>query len=105
MIYWKDGDESVAYVFDLEENLVGGPGQFTELRDTYASKGHVVEECLPEEKWDGETGFIHLSVDKCLEPNMPRQAFLCGPPLMIEAVTRVLEDKGLLPEEIFYDEF
>ncbi|MHC4866338.1 MAG: FAD-binding oxidoreductase, partial [Planctomycetota bacterium] len=59
----------------------------------------------PEEKWDGETGFIHLSVDKYLEAGVPRQAFLCGPPLMIEAVTRVLKEKGVAGEDIFYDEF
>ena len=59
----------------------------------------------PDEKWDGETGFIHLSVDKSLEPNVPRQAFLCGPPPMIEAVMKVLEEKGLTEEDIFYDEF
>jgi Na+-transporting NADH:ubiquinone oxidoreductase subunit F len=55
------------------------------------------------EKWDGETGFIHLSVDKHIEAGVPRQAFLCGPPLMIEAVTRVLQEKGT--DDIFYDEF
>jgi Na+-transporting NADH:ubiquinone oxidoreductase subunit F len=59
----------------------------------------------PEETWDGETGFIHLAVDKHLEPNVARQAFLCGPPPMIEAVTRVLHEKGLAPDDIFYDEF
>ena len=57
------------------------------------------------EQWDGETGFIHLSVDKYLDPEMKRQAFLCGPPLMIEAVTRVLEEKGLKEKDIFYDKF
>jgi Na+-transporting NADH:ubiquinone oxidoreductase subunit F len=56
-----------------------------------------------DEKWDGQTGFIHLSVDKYLEPGIRRQAFLCGPPLMIEAVTRVLKEKGT--SDIFYDEF
>lgn len=70
---------------------------------------HVIyalsDELGPEEKWDGETGFIHLSVDKYLKPGVPRQAFLCGPPLMIDAATRVLEEKGLKPEDIFYDEF
>jgi len=50
-------------------------------------------------------GFIHLAVDRYLEPDMPRQAFLCGPPMMIEAVTRVLEEKGLDSKDIFYDEF
>ena len=59
----------------------------------------------PEETWDGETGFIHLSVDKHLEAGMKRQAFLCGPPPMIEAVTHVLEEKGLVEEDIFYDKF
>ncbi|MHC4510446.1 MAG: FAD-binding oxidoreductase [Planctomycetota bacterium] len=82
--------------------------QFKELERKH-SNFHVVyalsDELGPEEKWDGETGFIHLSVDKCLEAGVARQAFLCGPPLMIEAVTRVLEEKGLLPEDIFYDEF
>jgi len=58
-----------------------------------------------DEKWDGETGFIHLSVDKYLEAGVTRQAFLCGPPPMIEAVTRVLKEKGLTSKDIFYDEF
>ncbi len=55
--------------------------------------------------WAGETGFIHLSVDKHLDPEVPRQAFLCGPEPMIDAVTRVLEDKGLDPHDVFYDKF
>ncbi len=59
----------------------------------------------PEESWDGESGFIHLSVDRCLEPGVKRQAFLCGPPPMVEAVTHVLKEKGLVDEDIFYDEF
>jgi Na+-transporting NADH:ubiquinone oxidoreductase subunit F len=57
------------------------------------------------EKWAGETGFIHLEVDKKLEKGIRRQAFLCGPLPMIEAVTRVLEEKGVNAEDIFYDEF
>ncbi len=60
----------------------------------------------PEERWDGETGFVHLSVDKHIEPGgAKRSAFLCGPPPMIEAVMKVLADKGFTPEDIFYDEF
>lgn len=59
----------------------------------------------PDERWEGETGFIHLAVDKYLQPGAKRQAFLCGPPPMIEAVTRVLLDKGLRESDIFYDRF
>lgn len=57
------------------------------------------------EKWSGETGFIHLSVDKYLESNIKCQAFLCGPPPMIEAVIEVLKSKGLKDSDIFYDKF
>ncbi len=55
--------------------------------------------------WDGETGFVHLAVNKHLEPDVKRQAFLCGPPPMIDAVTTVLHQKGLQPKDIFYDKF
>jgi Na+-transporting NADH:ubiquinone oxidoreductase subunit F len=56
--------------------------------------------------WTGDTGFIHLSLARRLEGVNPnRQAFLCGPPPMIEAVMGVLEDKGVKEENIYYDRF
>jgi len=58
-----------------------------------------------EENWDGETGFIHLSVDKHFSAAHKSQAFMCGPPPMIDAVTQILEKKGLQEEDIFYDKF
>ena len=70
---------------------------------------HVIyglSEPKDDDDWDGETGFIHLSLDKMIEADGgKRQAFLCGPPPMIDAVTRVLQAKGLTGEDIFYDEF
>lgn len=56
-------------------------------------------------EWDGERGFIHESVGKHVKEGAGKQAFLCGPPVMIEAVTRVLLAKGLTRDRIFYDEF
>ena len=80
--------------------------EFKELAKKHPSF-HVVyalsDQLDPSEKWDGETGFIHLAADKYLEEGVKRQAFLCGPPPMIEAVTRVLEEKGV--QDIFYDKF
>jgi len=94
------GCRTTADIFYLE--------RFKELEKKHPNF-HVIyalsDKLDPEEKWDGETGFIHLAADKYLEPGLPRQAFLCGPPLMIEAVTRVLEEKGIHPDDIFYDEF
>ena len=59
----------------------------------------------PDDQWEGETGFIHTAVDKHLEPGKKREAFLCGPPPMIEATTEVLHEKGLKDHQIYYDEF
>jgi Na+-transporting NADH:ubiquinone oxidoreductase subunit F len=56
-------------------------------------------------EWEGERGYIHESVDRHLKEGVGHQAFLCGPPAMIEAVTRVLLAKGLTKDRIFYDEF
>jgi Na+-transporting NADH:ubiquinone oxidoreductase subunit F len=75
--------------------------QHPDLKVVYA-----LSDPLPKEQvWDGERGFIHLSVDKKLVPGVKRQAFLCGPPPMIDAVTQVLIEKGLSPGDIFYDKF
>jgi len=66
---------------------------------------YALSEPSEEDNWSGETGFIHLSVDKWLDASDHKQAFLCGPPPMIEAVTEVLKDKNLEDEDIFYDKF
>ncbi|NLG12988.1 MAG: 2Fe-2S iron-sulfur cluster binding domain-containing protein [Lentisphaerae bacterium] len=57
--------------------------------------------------WNGETGFIHLAVEKLLEKNdnPKRQAFLCGPPQMLEAARNTLTQKGFQDCNIFADEF
>ncbi|MBM4028393.1 MAG: 2Fe-2S iron-sulfur cluster binding domain-containing protein [Planctomycetes bacterium] len=80
--------------------------QFQDLAQTHPHL-HVIYALSEQdgENWSGETGFIHLSVDKYLESGVARQAFLCGPPPMIDAVTQVLTAKGLRPEDIFYDKF
>lgn len=58
-----------------------------------------------DEDWDGDLGFIHLSVEKRLPSNRQMQFFLCGPPPMIEAVQEVLRNKGYKEESVFYDKF
>jgi Na+-transporting NADH:ubiquinone oxidoreductase subunit F len=82
--------------------------QFEQLAEKHPNFKVVYALSEPEEggDWTGDTGFIHLSLDKHLEgEDEKRQAFLCGPPPMIEAVMMVLETKGLKDENIFYDKF
>ncbi|MHC4983130.1 MAG: FAD-binding oxidoreductase [Planctomycetota bacterium] len=55
--------------------------------------------------WAGETGHIHSVVARHLPKGKKRQAFVCGPPVMVEATLRVLQEKEVSEEQIFHDEF
>jgi propane monooxygenase reductase subunit len=60
----------------------------------------------PEDEWDGETGFITDVLDRTLANEQTgTQAYLCGPPPMIDAALPVLTRKGITQERIFYDKF
>jgi len=59
----------------------------------------------PGDKWDGETGFIHLVIDKLIDDAENKEAYLCGPPVMIDAVIDVLLNKDIDEDDIFYDKF
>jgi Na+-transporting NADH:ubiquinone oxidoreductase subunit F len=82
--------------------------QYQELAERYPNFEVIYALSDPLEDadlWAGDTGFIHLSVDKRFKPGKKTQAFLCGPPPMIDAVMEVLHDKGLGDADIFYDKF
>jgi Na+-transporting NADH:ubiquinone oxidoreductase subunit F len=59
----------------------------------------------PDDEWDGETGLITDVVDRHLESTENVEAYLCGSPGMIDACLKVLDDKGLPEERIFFDKF
>jgi len=60
----------------------------------------------PEDEWDGETGLITEVLDRNLESGQTAtQAYLCGPPPMIDAALPVLMDKGISEDRIFFDKF
>jgi propane monooxygenase reductase subunit len=60
----------------------------------------------PEDEWDGETGLITEVLDRNLEAGQTQmQAYLCGPPPMIDAAIPVLVRKGIGEDRIFFDKF
>jgi len=64
---------------------------------------------LPEDHWQGLTGFIHqVLLDNYLEQHpVPEDCeyYLCGPPLMNSAVLKMLDDLGVEPNHILFDDF
>jgi Na(+)-translocating NADH:ubiquinone oxidoreductase F subunit len=64
---------------------------------------------LAEDEWTGHAGFIHdVVLEKYLRAHgNPRavEYYLCGPPMMIKACTKMLAELGIAPTQIAYDEF
>ncbi|MDD2411826.1 MAG: NADH:ubiquinone reductase (Na(+)-transporting) subunit F [Bacteroidales bacterium] len=64
---------------------------------------------LPEDNWNGLTGFIHSVVLENYLKNHPEpeeiEYYLCGPPMMNESVFKMLDSLGVPPENIAYDDF
>ena len=64
---------------------------------------------LPEDDWTGDTGFIHQVVlEKYLKDHPAPEDleyYMCGPPMMNQAVINMLLDLGVEPENIMLDDF
>jgi MocE subfamily Rieske [2Fe-2S] domain protein len=64
---------------------------------------------LPEDTWTGPTGLIHeVVLDHHLQTHPNPKAvefYLCGPPMMIKACTKMLAGLGVAAGQIAYDEF
>ena len=63
----------------------------------------------PEDNWTGYKGFIHQVVLEQYLKNHPDpegiEYYLCGPPAMLKAVQKMLDDLGVAPEMIAFDDF
>jgi Na+-transporting NADH:ubiquinone oxidoreductase subunit F len=69
----------------------------------------ALSEPLPEDNWNGYTGFIHkVLLDNYLSKlDLPEEVeyYLCGPPVMNAAVFTMLDNLGVPPENIAFDDF
>ncbi len=100
--YWY-GARSLCEVFYAE--------QFDELQKTNPNfTWHLaLSEPLPGDNWTGLTGFIHqMLYDQYLKDHpAPEDCeyYFCGPPLMNDAVIKLLDDLGVEEENIAFDDF
>ncbi|MBV7435012.1 NADH:ubiquinone reductase (Na(+)-transporting) subunit F [Cardiobacteriaceae bacterium TAE3-ERU3] len=64
---------------------------------------------LPEDNWDGYTGFIHNVVYENHLKNHPApedcEYYMCGPPIMNKSVIEMLHNLGVEDENILLDDF
>ncbi|MCK5178774.1 MAG: NADH:ubiquinone reductase (Na(+)-transporting) subunit F [Candidatus Omnitrophica bacterium] len=85
--------------------------EFKEIAKGFANFSYNValSEALPEDHWTGLTDFIHSALYenylKQHEEPEEIEYYLCGPPLMIDAVQKMLDSLGVPPEMIAFDSF
>ncbi len=100
--YWYGG-RSMRELFYVEE--------FRELEEKNPNfKFNIaLSEPMPEDNWTGYTGFIHqVLLEKYLKEHPAPEDieyYICGPPLMLQAVQKMLDDLGVEPENIAFDDF
>jgi len=102
MSFWY-GARSLREAFYIEE--------FEQLQAEHENfSWHLaLSDPLEEDHWEGPVGFIHDVLFELYLKDHPApedcEYYLCGPPLMIAAVNRLLEELGVEDENILFDDF
>jgi Na+-transporting NADH:ubiquinone oxidoreductase subunit F len=69
----------------------------------------ALSEPKPEDNWTGYTGFIHQVIMENYLKMHPEpeeiEYYICGPPMMNQAVLKMLDDYGVPKEMIAFDDF
>jgi len=100
--FWYGARSKLELFFDEE---------FKGLAETYPNFSYHValSNPMPEDKWEGMTGFIHQRLlDTYLatyKDPTEIEYYMCGPPMMVQAVEEMLDKLGVEPEMIAYDKF
>ncbi|MEZ4885007.1 MAG: NADH:ubiquinone reductase (Na(+)-transporting) subunit F [Chitinophagales bacterium] len=100
--YWYGG-RSVRELFYVD--------QFEDIEKEYDNFSfHIaLSDPLPEDNWTGLKGFIHqVLLDSYLKNHEEPEEieyYICGPPAMLAAVLKMLDDLGVPSENIAFDDF
>ncbi len=100
--YWYGG-RSLRELFYTED--------FTNIEKDFPNFSYhiALSEPLPEDNWTGMTGFIHQALYDNYLKNHPEpeeiEYYLCGPPMMLQAVMKMLDELGVPEENIAFDDF
>lgn len=100
--YWYGG-RSLREIF-YTDDFRNIEKEFSNFKYTIA-----LSEPLPEDNWNGPTGFIHQVLYDMYLKDHPEpeeiEYYLCGPPMMNSAVFKMLDSLGVPPENIAFDDF
>ncbi len=81
--------------------------ELRKLEDEFPNFKYIpaLSEPTPDDRWGGEIGLITQVAEKYVEEGKEKEAYLCGPPPMIDAAIKVLNKKSVDSKNIYYDKF
>jgi propane monooxygenase reductase component len=65
----------------------------------------ALSECDEKDEWSGEQGLITDVVERCEQELGEVDAYLCGPPPMVDAAIALLDAKGVPESQVYHDKF
>lgn len=85
--------------------LIEELGQLARQHDWFTFIPALSDPSADDAAWEGETGLITEVLARHLPSTVGREAYLCGPPPMIDAAVEVLESSGCKQRHIHFDRF
>jgi CDP-4-dehydro-6-deoxyglucose reductase len=97
-IYWGARDRAGLYLHELPHRWAS--------EHAHVSYVPVLSEPAADDHWQGRTGFVHQAVLADFPDLSGHQVYVCGSPVMVEAIRRDLCGQAGLPaDELFADAF
>jgi CDP-4-dehydro-6-deoxyglucose reductase len=93
-LYWGGRRPNDLYLDDLCKTWTN---QIADFKYT-----PVISDALPEDSWNGRTGFVHQSVMADYPDMTNYQVYACGAPVMVNAARTDFSSQCHLPEEEFF---
>jgi CDP-4-dehydro-6-deoxyglucose reductase len=92
--YWGGRKLADLYLMDMARQWESKGIKFTP----------VLSEALPEDAWQGRTGFVHQAVLADYSDLSGHEVYVCGAPVVVEAAHRDFTSQRKLPNEAFFSD-
>lgn len=92
--YWGGRKLADLYLLDMAKQWESKGIKFTP----------VLSEALPEDAWQGRTGFVHRAVMEDYSDLSGHEVYVCGAPVVVEAAHRDFTTQCKLPNEAFFSD-
>jgi CDP-4-dehydro-6-deoxyglucose reductase len=93
-LYWGGRRPKDLYMNALAEQWASGHASFKYVP--------VISDALPEDQWQGRSGFVHRAVMQDFPDLSGHQVYACGVPIMVDSARHDFTVTCKLPEDEFY---